>query len=70
MAVFEIHCGRVDLVVKITYGGVEAPGNAEYRGFPCSHAGECQQAGIECQLFTQRGYRPFEVADAFEHFNS
>jgi hypothetical protein len=70
MAVFEIHCARVDLVVEITYSGTEAPGNPEYRGFTCSHAGECQEAGIECQLFTPCGYRPFEVSDAFEHFNS
>lgn len=69
MAAFEINCGRVELVVEITYAGAEARGNPEYRGFSCEHEGECH-AGIECQLFCASGYRPFEVADAFEHFNS
>lgn len=70
MAVFEINCGRIELVVEITFEGTEARGNPEYRGFVCEHEGQCHAAGIECQLFALKGYRPFEVRDAFEHFDS
>jgi hypothetical protein len=70
MPVFEIDCGRTDLIVAIAYGGTETRGNPEYRGFSCENEAECKSAGIECQLFALRGYRPFEPRDAFEHFDS
>jgi hypothetical protein len=70
MPAFEINCGRVELVVEITFAGTEVRGNPEYRGFSCEHEGACQAGGVECQLFTAKGYRPFEVRDAFEHFDS
>jgi hypothetical protein len=70
MAVFEINCGRVELVVEITFEGTEQRGSPEYRGFACEHEGACQAAGIECRLFSPRGYRPFDPRDAFEHFDS
>jgi hypothetical protein len=70
MPVFEIHCGRVELIVHIGFDGHEARGRPEFRGFSCEHEGACRAAGIACQLFGLEGYRPFEPRDAFEHFDS
>lgn len=71
MPVFDIQCSQVEEVVEIHFGGDPEPrGNPEYRGFSCQAEAECRKAGIACELFAIAGYRPFSVADAFEHFNS
>jgi hypothetical protein len=70
MPTFDLDCGRIEEIVEITYGGHETRGHADFRGFSCAHAAACEAAGIECQLFALRGYRPFEPRDAFEHFDS
>jgi hypothetical protein len=71
MPIFTIHCARLDDETEIHFGGgPEARGNPEYRGFSCQSEVACKQAGIPCELFTTTGYRPFEVKDAFEFFNS
>ncbi|MCB9895081.1 MAG: hypothetical protein H6839_11575 [Planctomycetes bacterium] len=71
MPVFDIQCSQVEEVVEIHFGGDPEPrGNPEYRGFSCQTEAECRKAGIPCELFTIAGFRPFDVAAAFEHFNS
>ena len=71
MLIFDIQCAQLEDVVEIHFGGgPDARGNPDYRGFACENEASCQQAGIECELFAKRGFRPFDVKDAFEHFNS
>lgn len=71
MPVFEIECARHGEVVEIHFGGDPEPrGHPDYRGFTCEGEATCKEAGIECLLFRKRGFKPFEVKDAFEHFNS
>lgn len=71
MPVFEIQCARHEEVVEIHFGGdPEARGNPQFRGFTCEGEASCKKAGVECQLFSSTGFKPFEVGDAFEHFNS
>ena len=71
MPIFEIQCSQVEELVEIHFGGApEVRGNPEYRGFSCQAEATCHKSGIECELFTLKGFRPFDVKDAFEHFNS
>jgi len=71
MPVFDIQCDKLGEIVEIHFGGGPEPrGNPEYRGFSCQAEAACKQAGIQCELFSRQGFRPFEVKDAFAHFNS
>lgn len=71
MPVFDIHCAQLEGEVEIHFGGDPEPrGNPEYRGFSCEGEAGCKQAGVECELFATKGFRPFSAKDAFEFFNS
>ncbi|MCA8911435.1 MAG: hypothetical protein KDB82_07005 [Planctomycetes bacterium] len=71
MPIFDIQCAQLGEIVEIHFGGDPEPrGNPEYRGFSCHGEAACKQAGVECELFVKKGFRPFDVKDAFEHFNS
>lgn len=71
MPIFEIQCAQQGELVEIHFGGdPESRGNPTYRGFSCEAEAACRKAGIECELFARQGFQPFDVRDAFDHFNS
>ena len=70
MPTFDIDCAQIGDPVRIDFGGDEARGRPDFRGFSCEHESACQQAGIRCALFDATGIPPFDPRDAFEHFNS
>ena len=71
MPVFDILCAQIGDEVAIQFSSEPEPrGNPEYRGFACENESACEQAGVACQLYSAHGFRPFDVKDAFEFFNS